>query len=61
MALKSSHDKSIAECLDTNAPGYQEFGLDIDNVRELIGPFDSLLGLMNTDKGTGKYVPYRDN
>ena len=57
MALKSSHDKSIAECLDTNAPGYQEFGLDIDNVRELIGPFDSLLGLMNTDKGTGKYVP----
>ena len=56
-ALKSSHDKSIAECLDTNAPGYQEFGLDIDNAMELIGPFDSLLGLFNMDKGTGKYVP----
>ena len=56
-ALKASHDKSIAECLDTNAPGYQEYGLDIDNATELIGPFDSLLGQFNTDSGTGENVP----
>jgi len=37
-ALKSSHDKSIAECLNTNAPGYQEYGLDIDNATEILGP-----------------------
>ena len=56
-ALKSFYNKSFAECLDTNAPGYQEYGLDIDNAMELTGPFDSLLGFENTDSGTGKNVP----
>jgi len=40
--------------LNTNAPGYQEYGLDIDNATEILGPFDSLLGFFNTDHGTGE-------
>ena len=56
-ALKSSYDKSITECFDTNEPGYHEYGYDIDNAMELTGPFDSLLGQFNIDLGTLKNVP----
>ena len=56
-ALKSSHDKSIAECLDERAPGYQTFGLDFENEMELRGPFDGMLSFQNWDAGTGNHIP----
>jgi len=56
-SLKFSYVASIAECLDTVAPGYQDYGLDFDNEMELQGPFDSLLGFQNEDGGIREFIP----